>query len=392
MISSIKGFPKGTTFAWPLSKMKEVVELLYGKALLAQNRTPGEVPVFGTNGITGWHDTPLEIGPTVILGRKGMGPLGVEWCEGPFWVIDTAYYTSFSSQLDPRYFYYFTKFVGLNHLKDGTSNPSLSRDTFYCQKIPLPPPSVQQAIAHILGTLDDKINLNRRMNETLEAMARAIFKSWFVDFDGCTEFEDSELGPIPKGWRASCLGESCNVTMGQSPKGEALNEEKEGVEFFQGKRDFGFRFPTNRVYTTAPARMAKVGDTLISVRAPVGDRNMARTDCCIGRGLAALRHKSGYKNYTYGLISNLEETIARHGSDGTVFDSINKKQLLEVPCIEPSAEWLERYENDVGTIDSRIELALFQSETLAQLRDTLLPKLISGELRIPDAEKIVGDV
>lgn len=162
--------------------MKQVARLHYGKALTAGTRKSGQVPVYGTNGQTGWHDTALASGPTVILGRKEMGNLGVKWCNGPFWVIDTGYYTSFRGDVEPRYFFFYVRHMGLNHLKDGTSNPSLSRDIFGRQLLPLPPIGAQRSIVRLLGSLDDEIELNRRMNETLEAMAQAIFKEWFVDF------------------------------------------------------------------------------------------------------------------------------------------------------------------------------------------------------------------
>src|SRR5262249_54157861 len=157
------------------------------------------------------------------------------------------------------------------------------------------------AIAHILGTLDDKIELNRRINETLEAIARAIFNSWFVDFDPVRakangeppksicrrlhltpdllalfpdRFQGSELGEIPEGWRNGSLEQSFNLTMGQSPPGSTYNERGEGLPFFQGRADFQFRFPKRRVFCSAPTRVANAGDTLVSVRAPVGDINM----------------------------------------------------------------------------------------------------------------------
>lgn len=150
--------------------------------------------------------------------------MGVEWCEADYWVIDTAYYvTPNTPDLDLKFFYYLVKYIGLNHLKDGTSNPSLSRDTFSAQLLPFPPIAEQKQIAHILGTLDDKIELNQQMNRTLEGIARARFKSWFIDFDPVRAkldgrqpssgmdaetaalfpdvFEDSALGTIPQGWQ-----------------------------------------------------------------------------------------------------------------------------------------------------------------------------------------------
>ena len=179
-----RGLPPVEAISWPLVPARDLFGLTYGRALAAPNRRPGNVPVYGTNGQCGTHDAALFGGPGVILGRKGQGPLGVEWSRGPYWVIDTAYtLTPLRPDVDLKFAYYLLKFIGLNHLKDGTSNPTLGRETFGAQALPFPPVPSQRAIAHILGTLDDKIELNRRMNATLEAMARALFKSWFVDFD-----------------------------------------------------------------------------------------------------------------------------------------------------------------------------------------------------------------
>lgn len=163
--------------------------------------------------------------------------------------------------------------------------------------IALPPLSTQRRIASILSALDDKIELNRQTNQTLEAIAQAIYKEWFVDFrfphsplegNKC-EMQDSELGSIPKGWMVKRLGDIGNITMGQSPSDETYNASGEGISFYQGNRDFGFRFPSQRIYCIAPTRIAETGDILISVRAPVGALNIALDRCAIGRGVAALR-------------------------------------------------------------------------------------------------------
>src|SRR5258708_7927209 len=135
-----RGFAPDTSFAWPLVRANQLVSLNYGKALVEKHRNIGTIPVYGTNGQCGWHDRSLAEGPGIILGRKGMGNLGIEWSNGDYWVIDTAYYVSAKDpDLDLKFFYYLIKYIGLNHLKDGTSNPSLSRDTFYSQLLPKPP-------------------------------------------------------------------------------------------------------------------------------------------------------------------------------------------------------------------------------------------------------------
>jgi type I restriction enzyme S subunit len=279
-------------------------------------------------------------------------------------------------------------------------------------KFLLPTHDDQRAIAHILGSLDDKIELNRRMNETLEAMARAIFKSWFIDFDPVRakaedsdprlpdeiaaifpdSFEDSELGEIPKGWEPSTIGSKFNLTMGQSPPGKTYNETGDGPPFFQGRRDFGFRFPTNRVYCTAPKRLADHGDTLVSVRAPVGDINMAMARCCVGRGVAGIRHKSESRSYTYYAMHTLSDRFARFEAEGTVFGAINKKQFEGLRWLSPPGELVNDFEKIAFSLDERIENNTNETVTLSSLRDTLLPKLISGELRVPDAGKLLESV
>ncbi|MBN2885009.1 restriction endonuclease subunit S, partial [Patescibacteria group bacterium] len=171
-----------------------------------------------------------------------------------------------------------------------------------------------------------------------------------------------------------------------SPKGDTYNEDGEGMLFFQGRRDFSFRYPTPRIYTTDPKRLAQKGDTLISVRAPVGDRNMANQECCIGRGVASIRHKSGARSFTYAFIGHIEKNLSDSGSDGTVFSSINKNELNAVDFIAPNIGLLTQYENLIGSMDQRIEVNSNQIQTLDNLRDSLLPKLLSGELKIPIKE------
>ncbi|MFO7564740.1 MAG: restriction endonuclease subunit S [Enhygromyxa sp.] len=271
----------------------------------------------------------------------------------------------------------------------GSSVPGFNLGQLKAVEIPLPPVEEQRRIAAVLGALDDKIELNRKMNRTLEEMAQALFKSWFMDFDGHNDLVDSELGPIPRGWMASSLGKEFHLTMGLSPPGSSYNEIGEGLPFFQGARDFGPRFPSRRVYTTDARRVARKGDTLISVRAPVGTVNMALEDCCIGRGVAALRHRSGSRSYTFAIAQNLKSRFETYNAEGTVFGSINKKDFLRMAIIEPPPATIAMFDSVVGPVDDRVEANNRESRTLAELRDLLLPKLISGELRVPEAAELI---
>jgi len=341
-------------------------------------------------------------------------------------------------EIDPTYLSYF---FGLESFKEyirriavGATMPSIN--TKILSKVPVyyPDLTTQRAIAHILGSLDDKIELNRKMNETLEAMAQAMFKSWFVDFDpvidnalaaGNTIPEElteragqrkalgdkrkklpkeikklfpnefiftDELGWIPKGWVISSVGEEYNVTMGQSPPGSTYNNTDDGIPFFQGSTDFGFRYPSNRIYCTEPKRFASKDDTLISVRAPVGDTNMAHSDCCIGRGVAAAKHKSGSRSFTYYSMLQLREHFNKFEAEGTVFGSINQKDFKALKSYSFNTELVNEYERYAGSLDQKIETCSKNISELSKLRDTLLPKLLSGELKIENAEKLIEGV
>jgi type I restriction enzyme, S subunit len=273
-------------------------------------------------------------------------------------------------------------------------------------RLPIPPLPKQCAIASLLGTLDDKIDLNHRMNKTLETMARAIFKDWFVDFgptrakaEGRAPYLVPDLWSLfpnilddedkPIGWCIKTLGSEFNLTMGQSPPGETYNNNGNGLPFFQGRTDFGFRYPNRRMFCTAPTRIAEFDDTLVSVRAPVGDLNLAWEKCCIGRGIAAIRHKSGSRSFTYYTLMALQDELRAYEHTGTVFGAINKQQFEALEFICPGQVMIRAFEDVASPFDERIRVNTSEIETLTQLRDLLLPKLMSGEIRLKDAEKAV---
>ena len=319
-------------------------------------------------------------------------------------------------KVEPLFLYYAMHQFDFGDISAGTALPYLTVAALEELELALPPLPEQRAIAHILGALDEKSELNRQMNETLEEMARGLFKSWFVDFDPVrakmegrwrrgqslpgmpAEFYDlfpdgmvgSELGEIPAGWEVRKVGESFNLTMGQSPPGSTYNDDGEGLPFFQGNADFEFRYPEKRRYCTAPTRIARPDDTLVSVRAPVGAINMAWEECCIGRGVAALRHYSGSTSFTYYSIWALQKEIQQYEHTGTVFGAINKRQFESLLVIEPPAELVECFEDQVKSKDLCIRSNVTSSRTLTDLRDTLLPKLISGEIRVKDVEASLG--
>ena len=354
----------------------------------------------------------------ILLSHKGtVGKVAIVPDDAPRFVCSpqTTFWRCLDeSILNRKYLYAFLRspaFASQLAIRAGETDmaPYVSLTSQRALEVTLPFLPEQCAIAHILGTLDDKIELNRRMNETLEVMARALFKSWFVDFDPVhakmegrdtglprhiadlfpDRLMDSELSEIPEGWEPKALGECFNLTMGQSPPGSSYNDHGEGLPFFQGRTDFGFRYPENRKFCTAPTRIAWPGDTLVSVRAPVGDINMAWTQCCIGRGVAALRHKSASSSFTYYSAWTIQEDIRVYEHTGTVFGAINGKQFEALQTLEPRPELIKAFDSQVSPLDFRVKGNTSEIRTVTDLREVLLPRLISGKLRVTDIHQIL---
>ena len=182
------------------------------------------------------------------------------------------------------------------------------------------------------------------------------------------------------------LSDIADITMGQSPNGSSYNEDGNGAVFFQGRAEFGFRFPSVRLYTTEPKRMACANDTLMSVRAPVGDLNVAYTDCCIGRGLVAIHSKSNQQSFVLYTMFSLHKQLDVFNGEGTVFGSINRTSLTELPIFIPSDREIVKFEAIVAPIDAAIRNNYEEICRLEKIRDALLPKLISGELDVSAVE------
>ena len=398
---------------WQDIKLGEFVTLQRGHDLPEPQRSPGKIPVIGSFGITGYHDKATTKGPGVTVGRSGASFGVTNYSAIDFWALNTALYVIDFHGNDEKFAYYFLKSIDFQRYNSGSAQPSLNRNFIHPISVKIPPLAEQKTIAHILGTLDDKIELNQQMNQTLEAIARALFKSWFIDFDPVrakldgrqpigmdaetaalfpAEFEDSALGKIPKGWKVGALGEEFKITMGQSPPGSTYNAIGDGLPFYQGRSDFGFRYPSLRVFCNAPTRFAETGDTLVSVRAPVGDINMAHQKCCIGRGVAAIRHKQGSRSYSYYSMRSLSEHFAKFEAEGTVFGAISKQDFLKILYLVPPQNLVSKFEELAYSLDQKVEIQEEQSFNLTSMRDALLPKLLSGEICVQDAETVVEAV
>ena len=264
--------------------------------------------------------------------------------------------------VDPQYLYQILRsndtLAQLQMLAESRSGtfPQITYSELSNIMVSLPSQKAQKNIVSILSSLDRKIELNNKINADLEEMAQAIFKNWFVDFEPFKDgkFVDSELGMIPEGWKVGRLEDIAEITMGQSPAGNSLNENREGMMFYQGSSDFGFRFPSIRVFTTEPKRLAVANSVLFSVRAPVGDINVAKEECCIGRGVASIKSKSSHDSYLFYTMKSLHKLFDSFDGEGTVFGSINKKTLSAIQILLPSEGIVEQFNDVASSFDNRI--------------------------------------
>ena len=258
-------------------------------------------------------------------------------------------------------------------IQSGTAQPQLPKSHFLKMYIILPDMAIQSKIAMLLSIIDDKIELNQKINDNLERQAQALFQHMFID-NHSSEWVEGKLSDI------------ADITMGQSPSGNSYNENGVGTIFFQGRAEFGSRFPTVRLYTTEPKRMACENDVLLSVRAPVGDLNVAHTDCCIGRGLAAIHSKFNHQSFVLYTMHSLKKQLDVFNGEGTVFGSINRNSLNDMPITIPNKEAVDEFEKTVSPMDAHIRNNFDEICRLQQIRDALLPKLMSGELDVSNLE------
>ncbi len=331
----------------------------------------GTVPVVSSGGISSHHDTSISDGPGVVMGRKGT--LGrVHYIEGAYWPHDTTLWVRDFKGNHPRFVYYALKAMDTVFLNVGSASPTLNRNHVHPQSV-LWPNGVgeQRAIAEVLGALDDKIAANDLLVACADSLARVVTVAAIND-------------------EAVPLSQTATITMGSSPPGTSYNESGEGTVFYQGVRDFGVRSPRNRVWTTEPVRLAAAGDTLVSVRAPVGRTNLASESLCLGRGLAGVRAKDGRQATLFHLLRSVDSVWTPFEAEGTIFGAINKAQLesVSIPCVRNDQR--DHLEEQLAGLEGRIAAALSETVVLAATRDSLLALLMSGKVRVKDAEKLVG--
>lgn len=407
---------------WVDTTLGAVLTLQRGFDLPETEREPGPYPVIASTGPVGTHTAAMVKGPGVVIGRSGsLG--GGQFIQSNFWPLNTTLWVKDFKGNDRRFCYYLLKSIDLAQFNSGSGVPTLNRNHIHPLAIRAPKdPNEQRAIAYILGTLDDKIELNRKMNETLEAMARAIFKSWFVDFDPVRakadlrkpsgmdaataalfpdSFVDSPFGPIPKGWKLTSLDKIVEIIGGGTPKTTKPEYWDGDIPWFSiidaPSPSEIFVIDTQKKITRrgldeSSARILPSGTTIISARGTVGKLAIAGVPMAINQSCYGLSGKEGLRPFfTHFLLRNIlsELQMRTHGS---IFDTITRDTFKAVTAALPSQSLSDRFEITVGPLLAQIIANLKMSRNLITMCGSLLPKLLSGEIRVKNKENLVMEV
>ena len=383
------------TNPWPTTKLGDVIDLFDSQRIPLNSRQrqerQGKFPYYGAQGIIDYIDDYIFDGRYILVAEDGENlnskklPLAL-FATGKFWVNNHAHILRGKANIaDDTYLLACLNNADIKPFVTGAAQPKLSQGNLRLIEIPLPPLPIQQRIAGILSAYDELIENSQRRIKLLEAMARALYREWFVHFrfPGHENHPrvPSPLGEIPQGWEVKKLKDVCRLTMGQSPKSEFYNEAGDGVAFHQGVTDFGDRFPSDRLFCTADGRIAEAGDILFSVRAPVGRMNIANKKILLGRGLSAIRHNQGCQAFLWEQLKNRFTEVDMMGN-GSIFASVTKDDMQGIELLCPSPPLIEVVTKHFDPVHSEIAALGQQIQTLRSTRDLLLPRLLSGQIDV----------
>lgn len=263
----------------------------------------------------------------------------------------------------------------------GASRNAMTKQMIENFEVPCPPIETQIRIATILSRYDTLIENYQKQIKLLEEAAQRFYKEWFVEFRFPGHESTKIVDGVPEGWERKKLVDFAKVTMGQSPKSEFYNNERNGLPFHQGVGSYGNRFVVDEIYSTSYTRIAEPNSVLFSVRAPVGRLNITKNKIVIGRGLAAMTHVDGCQSFLFYLLKErfFKDNII---GNGAIFASISKDELLNLEFMIPTDELTYKFNDIAGNIDDAIMKADNQIRLLTEARDRLLPKLMGGEMDV----------
>lgn len=442
-------------FDWGVKKLGDILTLQRGHDLPSQDRKFGKIPIMGSSGVTGYHDQYKAKGPGVIIGRSGNSMGQVSYVSENYWPLNTSLYVTDFKGNCPEFIYYFLKQINFDQFNSGSAQKSLNRNAVYPFEVKFPSSyKTQSAIASILFTLEDKIGVNQEINQTLEQMAQALFKSWFVDFepvkakiavleaggsqeeanlaamtaisgkdfDSLIVFEkehperfaelkataelfpyamqESELVEIPEEWEISSLAEKILLIGGGTPKRSEPSFWDGNICWYSVKDAPNesdvfvidtIEKITNDGLNKSSTKLLPVGTTIISARGTVGKLALTAIETAMNQSCYGISGGSFSGPFlTYLKVKQCIDALKRN-THGAVFDTITTNTFNAVNVLTAGKKINDRFEEIITPLFNTIKNNLSSNSSLAQLRDTLLPKLLSGEITLPEAEQAVSE-
>jgi len=385
---------------WRDYTLKEIATLKRGYDLPKSKRFNGNFPILASNGIVGYHNQFKVEGPGVTTGRSGT--LGkVFYIKDNFWPLNTSLYVEEFHGNDEGFIYYYLQTLDFKNYNGGSSVPTLNRNHIHTIRVKIPSLLEQKRISAILFSLDGKIYLNNRINKNLEQIAQAIFKQWFIDFEfpnensepyksSGGEMVESELGPIPKGWRIKKVGEILKTVLGGTPsRKKKIYWENGKIPWINSGKVNDYRIIEPSEYITelglekSSTKLLPKRTTVIAITgATLGKISLLEIDCCANQSIVGILENNIFKSeYIYFWMINIIDRLISWQTGGAQ-QHVNKDNINKVNILIPNEKILQKYYAQVRPIFSKISSNCFENKNLQRLRDSLLPKLMSGEIRV----------
>lgn len=403
---------------WPLVRLGDIADVSWGDTSTTKAAYVDQgFPAYSASGRDGNLPHAAYERTGIVLSAIGAN-CGRTWLAKGHWscIKNTIRFWSTSERADTEFLYWVTSARATWPIR-GSAQAFISQGDARNVLVRLPPIDVQRRIAHILGTLDDKIELNHRMNGTLEAIARALFKSWFIDFDPVhakaegrvpdgmdsataalfpSEFEDSELGLIPKGWRVKPIGDLADAVGGSTPDTKNQTFWEPAVHHWTSPKDLsGATSPVllDTERKVSPAGLEKIssgllpaGSLLMSSRAPIGYLALTQVPVAINQGYIAMPPGGRLPPLYLYFWCQANMGSIKDRANGSTFMEISKRAFRPISALLPLQQVIDNFVSLADSLFNRLAANERQARALAGLRDALLPRLISGKLRIPGAE------
>ncbi|WP_172372190.1 restriction endonuclease subunit S [Sporosarcina jiandibaonis] len=393
--------------------LHEVLTIKYGKNQKKVLDEQGKYPILGTGGIMGYANQFLYDKPSVLIGRKG-SIRKVRFIDRPFWTVDTLFYSEVNEEIVyPKFIYYYLSQIDFEHYNEGTTIPSLRTETLNRISISLPSKPDQRKILNTINPIEEKINVNEKIISNLEQLAQTLYKRWFVDFEfpnengepyksSGGEMVDSELGKIPSNWEIKAIEELINVidNRGKTPP-QVKNNTKYPIIDVKGlsgtSRIIDFNNCLKHVNRETYENWFRNGhpeeyDILFSTVGSIGSIKLFYGKVgCIAQNVVALRSKNISPFYLYQYIDREQERIKTYDI-GSVQPSIKITHFIKKKILIPSYNIEKEFHEVIETISHKIYSLTKEIRELGELRDTLLPKLLTGEIELPEEIEVTEDV